>query len=364
MKNIWHIVITGGPCAGKTTAFGTIEQELTEKGYKVFVVPESFTDMFNGGIKLSEYDTVTFQAMLMRFQLAKEVTFLEAAENIDNENVVVLYDRGLIDNKAYMSEEQFKAVLDDTKQNETELKERYDAVIHLVTAANGAEKYYSLDNKARYETIDQARAVDKALIDAWTGHPHLRVVDNSTDFNGKISRVMKEIYSILGVPAPLEIERKYLIKKPDMDEIMKLVKCSKSDIIQTYLCDDGSGFERRIRQRGTDGRFTYYYTTKQRVSDLVRIEKERKITEREYLALLMETDANLKVIKKTRYCFMWNNTYYEIDIYPMWKDVAIVEVEVSDENQEISFPDFIEVKREVTNELPYKNYYLAQAMDN
>ena len=298
MKNIWHIVITGGPCAGKTTAFGTIEQELTEKGYKVFVVPESFTDMFNGGIKLSEYDTVTFQAMLMRFQLAKEATFLEAAEKIDNENVVILYDRGLIDNKAYMTEEQFNAVLVDTNQNETELKERYDAVIHLVTAADGAEKYYSLDNKARYETIEQARAVDKALIAAWTGHPHLRVVDNSTDFKGKINRVMKEIYAILGVPAPLEIERKYLIKMPNIEEMMKQVKCSKSDIIQTYLCDDGSGFERRIRQRGTDGRFTYYYTTKQRVSDLVRIEKERKITEREYLALLMETDANLKMIKK------------------------------------------------------------------
>lgn len=364
MKNIWHIVITGGPCAGKTTAFGTIEQELTEKGYKVFVVPESFTDMFNGGIRLSEYDTVTFQAMLMRFQISKEDTFLEAAENVDNENIVILYDRGLIDNKAYMSEEQFQAVLDNVGQNETELRERYTAVIHLVTAANGAEKYYSLDNKARYETIEQACAVDKALIDAWTGHPHLRVVDNSTDFTGKINRVMREIYSILGVPFPLEIERKYLIKMPDIEEMMRQVKCSKSDIIQTYLCDDGSGFERRIRQRGTDGRFTYYYTTKQRVSDLVRIEKERKITEREYLALLMETDANLKMIKKTRYCFMWKNTYYEVDIYPFWKDLAIVEVEVNDENQEISFPDFIQVKREVTNELPYKNYYLAQNMNN
>ncbi len=362
MKNIWHIVITGGPCAGKTTAFGTIEQELTEKGYKVFVVPESFTDMFNEGIKITEYDTVTFQAMLMKFQLAKEAVVLEAAEKVENENVIILYDRGLIDNKAYMSNEQFNAVLDEVGQNETDLRERYNAVIHLVTAANGAEKYYSLDNKARYETIEQACAVDKALIDAWTGHPHLRVVDNSTDFKGKINRVMKELYSVIGIPAPLEIERKYLIKMPDIEKIMQKVRCSKSDIIQTYLCDDGSGFERRIRQRGTDGKFTYYYTTKQNISGLVRLEKERRISEREYLSLLMETDANLKMIKKTRYCFMWNNTYYEIDVYPFWTDVAVVEVELNSENQEISFPEFIDVVKEVTDEIGYKNYHLAQTI--
>jgi hypothetical protein len=28
---------------------------------------------------------------------------------------------------------------------------RYDAIIHLTTAALGAEKFYSLENEARYE---------------------------------------------------------------------------------------------------------------------------------------------------------------------------------------------------------------------
>jgi len=30
---------------------------------------------------------------------------------------------------------------------------RYDAVIHLVTAAHGAEEFYGYDNKARYEVF-------------------------------------------------------------------------------------------------------------------------------------------------------------------------------------------------------------------
>jgi len=41
---------------------------------------------------------------------------------------------------------------------------RYDAVIHLVTVANGAESFYtSYNNVARYETVEMAIAVDYKL---------------------------------------------------------------------------------------------------------------------------------------------------------------------------------------------------------
>lgn len=40
---IHKIVLTGGPCGGKSTGLSKIEQELTEKGYKVFIVPETAT---------------------------------------------------------------------------------------------------------------------------------------------------------------------------------------------------------------------------------------------------------------------------------------------------------------------------------
>jgi len=45
---------------------------------------------------------------------------------------------------------------------------RYDAVIHLVTAADGAEKYYTLaNNQARYEDVPTAISVDRQLQGAW-----------------------------------------------------------------------------------------------------------------------------------------------------------------------------------------------------
>ena len=39
MCEITKVVLTGGPCAGKTTALQKIEKEFTEKGYKVFIQP-------------------------------------------------------------------------------------------------------------------------------------------------------------------------------------------------------------------------------------------------------------------------------------------------------------------------------------
>ena len=48
-SNIVRICLTGGPCAGKTTAIASIKQDLTQLGMKVLVVPEAATALMNGG---------------------------------------------------------------------------------------------------------------------------------------------------------------------------------------------------------------------------------------------------------------------------------------------------------------------------
>ncbi|MEI3508038.1 MAG: AAA family ATPase [Bacilli bacterium] len=45
------IVLTGGPCAGKTSALSRIEKKLIEQGYHVFVLAESATEFIKGGIR-------------------------------------------------------------------------------------------------------------------------------------------------------------------------------------------------------------------------------------------------------------------------------------------------------------------------
>ena len=47
--NVTRILLTGGPCAGKTTALADIAQDLTQLNYKVLVVPETATLFMKGG---------------------------------------------------------------------------------------------------------------------------------------------------------------------------------------------------------------------------------------------------------------------------------------------------------------------------
>lgn len=63
-------------------------------------------------------------------------------------------------------------------------------MFHLVTAARGAEKFYTLENNAaRSEPIEVARVLDDRVLRAWLGHPKLHVFDNSVGFSEKIQAV-------------------------------------------------------------------------------------------------------------------------------------------------------------------------------
>jgi CYTH domain-containing protein len=261
-----------------------------------------------------------------------------------------------------MKDVEFKRLLKEHGTNETKERDSYDAVFHLVTAAKGKEEVYTLANNiARTETVEEARKLDDKLISAWTGHPHLRIIDNSTEFEQKLERLLKEIASFLGEPEPLEIERKYLIYYPNIKELESMPNCTKVDITQTYL-KSNDGTERRIRARGIDGDYLYYLTEKKKITGLKRVEVERKLTQDEYLKLLMEQDNKLHTIHKTRYCLTENNQYFEIDTYPEWDSEAIMEIELSSEDEEIKLPSFIKVIKEVTDDDSYKNYNMAKEM--
>ena len=129
------------------------------------------------------------------------------------DKILIVCDRAALDNKVYMDEATFESVCRFVGASEVELRDQYDAVFHLVTAAKGAEEFYTTaNNAARIETVEEAAAMDDKFIAAWTGHPHLRVIDNSTDFTDKMRRLIAEISSFLGEPAPFEIDPDLLIR--------------------------------------------------------------------------------------------------------------------------------------------------------
>lgn len=360
-KSISKIVLTGGPCAGKTTALSWIQNNLPKYGYAVLFVPETATELISGGVTPWGMETnLDYQRCQMQLQLEKERIFEQAAHAMPAEKILIVCDRGAIDNKSYMTDLDFLRLCEELGTSEVELRDRYDAVFHLVTAAKGAlEAYTTANNAARRESPEQAAELDDKLIAAWTGHPHLRVIDNSTSFEDKLKRLLKEITRFLGEPEPLEIERKFLIGYPDLRWLESQPNCRRVDIIQTYL-KAAPDEEIRVRQRGADGSYVYYETIKRTVTGMKRVEIERRLTQKEYLKRLMDADTTRRQIRKTRYCLMYKNQYFEIDVYPFWTDKAIAELELSDEAQPIVFPKELKIIREVTDDPAYRNAALAK----
>lgn len=362
-QKIVKIVLTGGPCAGKTTAMSWIQNNFEKQGYKVMFIPETATEFITGGLVPWELSTAyDFQKGILFNQMVKEDIYLEGAKKMGHDKILIVCDRGIMDNKAYMSDEEFKRLFEEYKVSKSKVMDRYDAVFHLVSAAKGAEQYYNLDNEARTETVEQAAELDDKIINSWTGHSRFRIIDNSTDFAEKMRRLMKEISNVLGEPEPLEIERKFLIEKPDLEYLESLDSCEKVNIVQTYLTNNNPNEEVRVRQRGINGSYTYSKTRKINIDGLKRIEIESRITPEEYIEELQNADPTRQQIVKTRYCLSHNNQYFEIDIFPDMENEAIMEIELASEDEEITIPEFINVIEEVTEKEEYKNASVAKRL--
>jgi len=151
-----------------------ISTKLRERGINVLIVPEFATIIANGGgliniHKMSKQQIIklqvlTFfhysrtnvmrQSVIMKGIMALEDHFVELAE-ITGGPTVILCDRGVMDGKAYIDPNGWQVLLDENGYNLVNLRDkRYDAVIHLVTAADGATEFYTLaNNAARYEVM-------------------------------------------------------------------------------------------------------------------------------------------------------------------------------------------------------------------
>lgn len=359
MQKITKIVLTGGPCAGKTTALARIIQHFTYRGYAVYAQPEAATLFNQAGVNFLTDDKELFfesEKQLLSFQLHTEDCFRKMAEKTGKPAIVV-YDRGVMDVAAYMSGDMWQALLDEMGLNDVEVRDkRYDAVLHLCTAAKGAAKFYTCENNSsRTENIEQAVALDDKIIKAWTGHPHLRVIPNCGTFENKLNAVIAEISSILGIPEPIEMERKFLV-----DVVGDIPDSREMEIFQTYLMER-NGEESRARKRGENGHYAYFLTTKKFIKSNQRIEVERQITPSEYINLMNSANPDKQTIHKYRRCFVWDNRYYELDTFITPKlSHCLLEIEDVAEDEAISFPPFLKVIEEVTENPEYYNSEIAK----
>jgi CYTH domain-containing protein/thymidylate kinase len=363
MPDIKRIVLTGGPCAGKTTALVRVIEYFNSRGFKVFTVPEVPTLYSLGGWNYLTPNRRLYyegERAILETQLALENHFQRMSE-VCSKPVLIVCDRGTMDISAYMKPEEWEDIIAQAGTNSNQLRERYDAVLHLVSAADGAEQYYTTaTNSTRYEKADEeglrlARELDKKVIRAWTGHPHLRVINNHDDFERKMNRVLREISNVLGLPQRVTEERKYIVELTG-----ELPETIESDILQTYLVSE-PGTEVRLRRRSwKSGKVVNVHKTKKRTGPGEQIETERQVENALYESLLGQADPYRQSISKHRQSFIWRGQYFELDTYrgPL-EGLIILETKGITDTENVNFPPFIRVIEDVTGNKQYYNYNLA-----
>jgi hypothetical protein len=105
-----RIALTGGPCAGKSSALAHLCKAATAEGFDVITAPEVATLFLNSGCHFPAVEdgdftekVFAFQVCILKQQLQLERCITTIAASTGRPTIVC-FDRGLLDCKAYMGE--------------------------------------------------------------------------------------------------------------------------------------------------------------------------------------------------------------------------------------------------------------------
>jgi len=181
--------------------------------------------------------------------------------------------------------EQWERMKKEFGWNEVEMRDnRYNQVIHLVSAAKGAEDFYGIQGHVtRYEGLELARHLDDLTSQAWVGHPYYDVIDNNTDFERKVVRTIAAVCNRLCLDAGDRLssdarKRKFLVTKlPEEEELEEVAETGTVEdeagipmanvyrqfqdfiVVHDYLVTPNSTMQARIRRRGQNGALLPYH---------------------------------------------------------------------------------------------------------
>lgn len=186
------IVLTGGPGGGKSTLQTELASDAEWAG-RFVALPEAV--QYARFVNISPSEKL-FQRVIVNLQMSLEDGLARALDSTDLRAIIC--HRGSLDPLAFWlqrgwSEDDF---FEFTETNRDEHYRRYTAVIHLVTAADGAPQQYTRWPEAhRPEEADEAIRLDRWLQQAWSGHSkYFRIDNEDRDWPAK-SKAARKILS-------------------------------------------------------------------------------------------------------------------------------------------------------------------------
>lgn len=389
-NDIYTIVLTGGPCAGKTTALAEITMHAKKFGAEVLCVPETATLTMMGGGNIVVRDFPPALAIRREVQI---VEFIQTIENYFKElaeikkhthkgKILLLCDRGCMDARAYLPEELWQAILDQKNWNPITLShKRYDMVLHLVTCADGAEEFYTTDNnQARYETVDEAVDIDKKLQFAYNGHPHHKIIKNVRlkDFKYKIGRVIEETMNCLEL---VEGNQGDVFELTTFRYLMKDTKfVYPQDVkvetvhVEEYVLEpqeSGTNTTYRLLIKQTRASAIDYYlnsTTLNKETGVRRYVQMKKISVTKYMELLDQISQSYWACKITKQNFIHSKRTFSVETLTIGERVVHMLTAGRGKDDKYAdvdlLPDFIQskIQKVVTddNDYDFTKLYIKQ----
>lgn len=348
-KQITKIVITGGILSGKSTCCHEVKDHFEKKGYNVVIVPsmESILEE-NGFSDFSNYEA------LLKSRLEFEKTFNNLIQAMDANKTLVLYDGASLDIRSMCTKREFTTVCNTLSISIEEVRNSYDAVFHLKSIAKWDSGLFDKLNDNKKIDSSLAISLDDKIIDTWIAHANYRMIDCGISIEDKVKKLINEIAKFLNEDERFYIEKKYLIRIPDISYLDKLGGCSKVKMTLTYLNGSSEQCDVKLLLRNEDGKKFYQKIIKgNNKKSTISLKAE------EYIDELDNKLLNRNPIIKYRYSFIYHSVYYKIDIFED-KDFSILEVDLLNSHETVHFPSFIEVLKDVSGDPNYKNYNLSK----
>ena len=199
--NIERVVLTGGPCSGKTDILNAMAMEFPGK---IVAVPEISECLLSSGLfpvphSPTEKRDVTYSDLWQsKFQegIANQQFLSEDVWRLRAEEIgagVLLCDRGGGDGRAYGKWDSMESFSQKMfKISAEKMWNRYCLIIHLQSLASFDEAEFNLlrrKNSNRFEDSKKTLSLEIATLDAWEGHPNRIIINGVKNFSDKIKTV-------------------------------------------------------------------------------------------------------------------------------------------------------------------------------
>lgn len=321
------IVLTGGPGAGKSTIIEYLEKYLNQNNIPNHVISETVSDLNREiGIKPSSTNSRTFQNMVYYLQKVKEEGAINGFKH-RNEDKLIICDRGLVDNRAYLTDDTFNELLNQYNDNFLDISNQYDYVIALSSAANLDNGYTLENNPARYESKEEAIEKNKRTIESWILTRNLKIIPAQENFENKKISTLNYFRRILN-DYMIKEHFRYIPNNSEIVELKKEREIFEININQKYLSYKGSSLKKYIEDIEYDNNHVYYFVKKLINGYEEEIICDKRITEKEYDYYLQNEHFEYEVnIKEER--FIKDNYLYKLQDL---KYFNIIEIEnINDE---------------------------------